>query len=66
MVEKRYLVYEISNDGLLKEPYEENYGHREPLFYATYSSIEEASEAIDEYGDKYTNYIVVASISKRI
>lgn len=57
--QKRYEIYERSEDGLLKEPvFKEPYGYTSS-FCGLYKTEEEAIKAICERQEKYRDFLVV-------
>ena len=67
MINKFYCIFEKNETGKLIIPrHSWCNGHREETVFNEYgySSFEEAVEAIEEYGETYTEYYVIPKVTK--
>ncbi len=54
-----YEILEISNDGLVKVPKEDNYGREVGRFYGRYQTMEQVDKAIMQHGETNTEYVIL-------
>jgi hypothetical protein len=60
-------IFEVSADGLLKKPTENDYGNVYNVFNEIYDTEEEAILAIEEkYQEDYVELVIIRSVSRTV
>ena len=60
-------IFEVSADGLLKKPTENDYGNVYSVFNEIYDTEEEAILAIEEkYQEDYVELVIIRSVSRTV
>jgi hypothetical protein len=60
--ELSYKIYEVSQDGLLKEPKGLYYGEEKLEFDDSYPSVDEAKQALLESNHSWGRYLIIPSV----
>jgi hypothetical protein len=56
--EIKYKIYEISEDGLLKDPKEDYYGRR-VIAYDTYDTMDDAIKELEKDDHSFGDYVIL-------
>ena len=64
-LETRFVVKELNEDGLLKDPIQIGYGSDQELF-SEYQTLLEAEKAVKELGGKGAEYVIIRLARKTV